>query len=307
MKHRWTGLLLVLQLSLCLAGCNPCEEQGQTVRSGGAAESSPPRVTDLVENDYESHLEDLQKKLPGRDFTVVVQIPFVVIGDEAPQVVWRRAEKTVKWACDRLKAKFFEKNPAAIYDIWLFRDDNSYRKHTFEIFGDEPDTPFGYSSSRHKALIMNISTGGGTLVHEIVHPFVAANFPDCPAWFNEGLGSLYEQCTDRDGEIWGLTNWRLAGLQREIGAGNVPAFEKLLAATDQEFYNEDPGTNYAQSRYLCYYLQEKGLLPQFYRAFLANSRDDPTGFATLKEILHRPDMASFQREWEKYVLDLRFP
>ena len=24
---------------------------------------------------------------------------------------------------------------------------------------------------------MNISTGGGTLVHEIVHPFIEANFP----------------------------------------------------------------------------------------------------------------------------------
>ena len=31
----------------------------------------------------------------------------------------------------------------------------------------------------------------------MVHPFVEANFPDCPAWFNEGLGSLYEQCAER--------------------------------------------------------------------------------------------------------------
>jgi len=28
------------------------------------------------------------------------------------------------------------------------------------------------------------------LVHEIVHPFMRANFPECPAWFNEGLASL---------------------------------------------------------------------------------------------------------------------
>ena len=35
---------------------------------------------------------------------------------------------------------------------------------------------------------MNISTGGGTLVHEIVHPFIEANFPACPPWLNEGLG-----------------------------------------------------------------------------------------------------------------------
>ena len=46
---------------------------------------------------------------------------------------------------------------------------------------------------------MNIATGGGTLVHEIVHPFVEANFPGCPTWFNEGLGSLYEQSAERKG------------------------------------------------------------------------------------------------------------
>ena len=48
---------------------------------------------------------------------------------------------------------------------------------------------------------MNISTGGGTLVHEIVHPFIQSNFPNCPSWFNEGLGSLYEQCRERNGKI----------------------------------------------------------------------------------------------------------
>ena len=31
------------------------------------------------------------------------------------------------------------------------------------------------------------------LVHEMVHPFMDADFPACPAWFNEGLASLYEQ------------------------------------------------------------------------------------------------------------------
>ena len=41
-------------------------------------------------------------------------------------------------------------------------------------------TPYGYYSAAHRALIMNIATGGGTLVHEIVHPFVRANFPQMP-------------------------------------------------------------------------------------------------------------------------------
>jgi len=39
-----------------------------------------------------------------------------------------------------------------------------------------------------------------------------ANFPACPPWLNEGMGSLYEQCGDADGHIHGFTNWRLPGL-----------------------------------------------------------------------------------------------
>ncbi len=65
---------------------------------------------------------------------------------------------------------------------------------------------------------MDISTGGGTLVHEIVHPFIEANFPNCPPWLNEGLGSLYEQSGEVQGRIHGFTNWRLHGLQADIKA-----------------------------------------------------------------------------------------
>ena len=71
------------------------------------------------------------------------------------------------------------------------------------------------------------------------------------------------------------------------------------------FYNEDRGTNYGQARYLCYYLQEKGLLIKFYREFLAAQKDDPTGFKTLQKILGESDMDAFKTRWETYVLNLK--
>ena len=257
--------------------------------------------------DYAQHIMKLKRKAPQKGFTIVVQPPFVVIGDERPSVVRRRAVRTVKWAVDKLKQDCFKKDPKEILDIWLFKDKSSYQKHTREIFGERPTTPFGYSSREHGALIMNIATGGGTLVHEIVHPFVAANFPACPAWFNEGLGSLYEQCGERNRHIVGFTNWRLDGLQKAIRAGTVPSFKTLTHTTDHQFYNEDPGTNYAQARYLCYYLQEKGLLVEFYHEFVKNHKSDPTGYGTLKKVLGEKDMGAFKKMWEAFVLKLRFP
>jgi hypothetical protein len=136
---------------------------------------------------------------------------------------------------------------------------------------------------------------------------MAANFPDCPAWFNEGMGSLYEQCGDERGEITGYTNWRLAGLQQAIRNKAVPPFRTLLATTNRQFYNDDLGTNYAQARYLCYYLQENGLLRKFYREFVAGHENDPGGHKTLQAVLGRDDLEAFQKDWEQFVLKLEFP
>lgn len=254
--------------------------------------------------DFDRHVAQLKKRLPSREFSIVVQSPFVVVGDEPQLEVQRRAEGTVRWAVDKLKQDFFTKDPKAILDVWLFRDKASYEKHNRLIFGEQPTTPFGYYSRRHKALIMNIATGGGTLVHEIVHPFIEANFPACPPWLNEGLGSLYEQCGEVDGHIHGYTNWRLPGLQLAIKAGQVPSFKTLMAMDSNAFYNEDKGVNYGQARYLCYYLQEKGLLVKFYKEFHRQQQSDPTGYKSLHKVLGETDMDAFQKNWEKFVLGL---
>lgn len=269
------------------------------VESAAAIASTPAGNTD-----FDNHIAQLKKRLPSRDFTIVVQRPFVVIGDEPESAVKERAEGTIKWAVEKLKQDFFENDPREILDIWLFKDAASYQRHTRLLFNDNPSTPYGYYSRSHKALIMNIATGGGTLVHEIVHPFIEANFPACPPWLNEGLGSLYEQCGEQDGHIHGYVNWRLPGLQKAIKAGGVGSFKDLLAMDVNAFYGDTRGVNYAQARYLCYYLQQKGLLFTFYKEFHANQKKDPTGYQTLKRVLRETDMAQFQREWEKYVLNL---
>jgi hypothetical protein len=255
--------------------------------------------------EFARHFEALKPTVP-EGFTVVVEAPFVVIGEGSAEEVKLYAERTVRWAVARLKRDYFEKPPPEIYDIWLFKGKESYEKNTQAIFREKPISPFGYCSPAHHALIMNIATGGGTLVHEIVHAFVASNFPDCPTWFNEGLASLYEQCGDADGHIRGYTNWRLPGLQKAIRAGEVRSFAKLTAMTATEFYG-DKAACYSQARYLCYSLQEKGLLVKFYKEFRANVKSDPTGFQTLKKVLGEEDMDAFKAKWEAEVLKLTFP
>ena len=252
----------------------------------------------------EALAEQLEEEMPA-GFSLVVEPPFVVLGDERPEMVARRAAGTVRWARDLLEAQLFDVRPAAPLSVWLFRNDKSYRHHAQRLFGHDPSTPYGYYSSTHRALVMNISTGGGTLVHEMVHPYVEADFPDCPAWLNEGLGSLYEQSAERQGRIVGLTNWRLEGLQLAIKEARLPSFRTLTQMGDS-FYEDGDGDNYGQARYLCLMLQQRGLLEQFYRSFRSTPTADPTGFSQLQATLGEPDMAVFQQEWERWVMTLRF-
>lgn len=225
----------------------------------------------------------------------------VVAGDEAPAQVAQRAARTVAWAHRRLRERFFEKDPVAPVPVWLFRDADSYAWHVEKWLGRAPHTPYGFADA--SGLYMDIDTGGGTLIHEMVHPLMWANFPEAPPWYNEGLASLFEAAREKDGAIAGMLNWRLPALEAAIERRRFLPFDALLGMDSAVFY--DPrvsGTNYAQARYLLYHLQEEGKLLDFHRAFRANVARDPSGEATLKRVLGVDDLRAFQRRWEQAVL-----
>ncbi len=131
------------------------------------------------------------------------------------------------------------------------------------------------------------------------------DFPDFPDWFNEGLASLYEQCSLNGEEIRGLENWRLPALQEAIRDERLRPLGELIE--DQKFYDDElVGMNYAQARYLLFYLQEKRLLKDFYKRFRDGVGEDATGLKTLKNVIAPQEMDAFEAEWRKWVLGLRF-
>ena len=81
----------------------------------------------------------------------------------------------------------------------------------------------------------------------------------------------------------------------------------MMGTTQNEFYGAKSGIYYAEARYLCYYLQEKKKLRAFYREFHANAESDAGGLKSFQKVTGVKDMKAFQKQWEAWVMTLRFP
>jgi len=260
-----------------------------------------PVLAEPTEAELKTRKTDLEKKLSGAGFTVVVSAPFVIVTDEPGAALTRRVN-FVKWTTGLIEKDFFTKRPNKLIEIWLFKNEATYRKGAKKWFNDEPETPYGYYSTEDDALVMNIGPGAGTLSHELVHPYMEENFPNVPSWFNEGLASLYEQPREKDGHMWGTTNWRLPGLVRMINNKTIPSVAKLLETTRDGFYDA-PYDSYAYARFLCQYLQDTGKLRDFYKKFLADTKDR-TGKTALAATVGM-DLDKFDVVFRKWVMTLR--
>ncbi|MBI2921386.1 MAG: hypothetical protein HYY18_09915 [Planctomycetes bacterium] len=230
--------------------------------------------------------------------------PFL-LGGPLDEDAMDRMEGTVTRCSGMLKKQYFDKDPEGLLAVYLLPTGDSYNAFCLKYLGEKSGTPYGFYLPGRRALVMNIGTGSGTLVHEMTHALMEPDFPKCPCWFSEGFASLFEQSSTSTGKIRGLENWRLPLLQRAIGDGSVPTWEKLCGYVGRDFYGDGSGLRYAAARYLCFYLQEKGLLEAYYEKFRDGVADDAGGYKTLVALLDKP-VEEVEKEWREWVKGLKF-
>lgn len=266
--------------------------------------SAEPATQPAIEEKCQSLLSNWNERFDEARLSHLISPPFVIAGDGGIERLQRYDARTIRSATDALQREFFDAKPNDPILILLFESEPLYRRLAKEWFGDENVTPFGYFR-RDGVMVMNVGTGTGTLVHELTHALIKPDFPNVPDWFNEGLGSLFEQCTINDNQIRGLPNWRLPALQRAIRQNKLRPLPELIE--DPHFYGEaHVGLNYAQARYLLFYLQQQNKRLAFYKSLRANHATDPTGLATLKQTIAPRSLEQFEKDWRKWVLGLRF-
>jgi hypothetical protein len=269
--------------------------------------SATARAEAPVEKKAKALLAQWKPKFDAEKFNYVAAGPFVIAGNGSKQRIERYRDDTIMAAARALHAMYFRKEPEEPVLILLFESAEPYQRLAKKWFGDEEVPHFGFFRRDRNLMLMNVGTGTGTLVHELVHALIQPDFPKVPSWFNEGLASLYEQCAiSRDNRsITGLANWRLPALKQAIRKDTLRPLRELIE--DENFYAEDRvGMNYAQARYLLMYLQERKLLADYYTRFRDNAADDSTGLKTLQALLAPKDLESFEKDWRKWVLTIHF-
>lgn len=321
LKTHWVWCLLVFFLSLHSFACvNSSTARKETevklppkgVRLKPSLHRGNERLSLGVEP-LEEHTPnwinpEMKKQLANarKDFDKTFSVsgfgPFIIISNIKPSRLEEVKESIIRSSYNAFYKDFCSVSPTYITTIYLFKNQADYAFYSRKLFQETPNTPYGYYRSDDRAMLINLSTGTGTLVHEMVHAILDADFPDAPTWFNEGFASLFEQSRIEEGSILGLNNWRYPILKKAIDANSM-SLGKLFATSEQEFYDDQDGYNYAKARYLCYYLQKHGLLVTFYKRFKQQQSIDPSGIKTLTEVVKK-DLSLFEKEWTEWAKTL---
>lgn len=186
-------------------------------------------------------------------------------------------------------------------DACLFEDDDSYA--AFAAVAGDRDNMMGFYLPRERLIVANLSRSVGNLRHELVHPLVGDDFRarsrSLPAWFNEGLGSLYGTSRVRTDRVTFLVNYRLRHVRKALKAGRLPTLADMANSGRGELYGRRSMTYYGTARYLLLYLDARGTLAAFYADLIAQDATVERQLELLKKYIDHRRFVRWTRRLKK--------
>ena len=219
-----------------------------------------------------------------------------------PEASRKRLASALKDYYDAFHKEFFENVPDYQILVIIPKTAAEYRGKCGGRTGAA-----GFYRHDVRTLFVNIETGGGTMIHEFTHAMhygdMEARGQRHPIWIVEAFGTMFEQCTIRDGRPVGLLNWRLPIIRRAIEKGEHIPWRDFMTKSSRHFARAT-SLSYAETRYIFYWLQEKGLMAKFYKKYVENYDDDPTGVKTFEAIVGK-SLEEAEPEWRGFVKKLK--
>jgi hypothetical protein len=246
----------------------------------------------------------LAPKLP-EGYHIIIRPPFVIAGDSDNDTLERAYFENILPITNALWRTYFDRRPLVPITIILLNNEQNFRDTARRLDAETVRSYDGYYQRSARRMVLNQSTGTGTLAHELCHALAEFDCPELPEWFDEGLASLHEETSfTGDGlQLVGLPNWRLRFVRDAMETEELPTIEELL--NRPSFRSHREGLSYAHAQALCLYLQDRGLLAAYYRKLKANVRNDPSGVQTLWELVGIDDCESLERDFRQWVRRLR--
>jgi len=241
----------------------------------------------------------------GAACRTIVRPPFVLAGDaeqrELDACYREHVLPTVRAMAVEYSDRVVPQQPVTLL---LFNDPHRYRQCARELFGEERVSSYGCYWPHLRIVLANLSRGPSGLRHELTHALVAFDFPGAPDWLGEGLASLHEDGRIRaDGSgIEGLVNRRVLTVRDAIRSGGLRPLRRL--AEDGGFRGEGEALCYAHARYFCLYMQQRGVLAEFYRRFRDHAGEDPSGTGAVAAVFPGCSWEQIDLYFRLWVMDL---
>lgn len=258
--------------------------------------------------DVQHRIATAKQELGPKIATAVVSDVFVVIGPKGWQgAPFDSSVSLMRSAMAGFLNHRFSKKPAQAISVYLFPEGKSYEAFCTQKFAAPCIAHFGFYSPNERYMVMNAGLGLGTLTHELVHPLVEADFPNAPTWINEGIASVFEQPQiPKPGEIHGGKNWRYPRLRRALLSKTErdrARLDRFFSMSDETFRGDEEDLNYAASRYVCQWLDERGWLWPFFQRWRDDAANDPTGEKSFTAVTGMTPTEA-HAAWAKWVLAL---
>jgi len=155
--------------------------------------------------------------------------------------------------------------------------------------------------------IINTSVVMHEFTHALHHADMGARRQTHPIWLVEGLGTLFETARHEPDKVTPLHSQRLGIIQQAIRSKRNIPWTQLMAMNHPQFM-QNALIAYAQSRYMLFYMLERGLLKRFYDAYTEKEgyADDKTALRTIEVLFGKP-IAEVENDWKQWVLAQKVP